>query len=171
MEAIGHSQAFDFLFTCSKKDTISEDDVKELHRLFYYRIDLKKAGSYRKEKVFITGSKYAVTPPEAISEQMVEFVAELPDIKSRLHPVEFAALVHKRLVFIHPFVDGNGRVARLLMNLILMQAGYTITIIPPIVRHQYIMALEKAHRDDKNFIMLIAQMVKETQADWLRLFV
>jgi Fic family protein len=170
MEVIGHSQAFDFLFSCAKKNSITLSDIKELHRLFYYRIDIKKAGVYRKEKVFITGSKYSVTNPELITEKMEEFVGNMQKMKETLHPVEFAARAHKEFVFIHPFVDGNGRVARLLMNLILLQAGYTITIIPPVVRHNYIMFLEKAHRDDKDFIMLIAQMVKETQRDWLRLF-
>lgn len=79
-------------------------------------------------------------------------------------------MTHKDFVFIHPFVDGNGRVAGLLMNLVLLQEGYDIAIIPPVVRQEYIQTLEKAHTDDKDFIDLIARMVRETQKDYSRLF-
>jgi Fic family protein len=81
-----------------------------------------------------------------------------------------AALAHKVLVFIHPFIDGNGRVSRLFMNLILLQEGFNIAIIPPAARAEYIQALEEAHEDDGRFIRLIAGAVKETQQDYLRLF-
>jgi len=60
-------------------------------------------------------------------------------------------------VFIHPFVDGNGRVARLIMNLCLLRAGYTIAIIPPILRGEYISRLEKAHENDSDFVRFIAE--------------
>lgn len=91
--------------------------------------------------------------------------------RKEVHPVEAVALAHKEFVFIHPFVDDNGRVARLLMNLILLQENYEIAIIPPIVRNQYIQALEKAYTDDKDFLMFVAKMVKETPHDYLRLFI
>ena len=171
MEALGHSQAYDFIYACAKKTLIDEYDIKELHRLFYFRIDLARAGVYRTEKAFITGSKYPVTQPENIAHAMDAFIARLPSMKASMHPVEFAAEVHKEFVFIHPFIDGNDRVARLLMNLILLQSGYTIAIIPPVIRHQYLSALEKAHIIDNDFITLIPQAVKETQRDFLRLFV
>ena len=90
-------------------------------------------------------------------------------MRGSCHPVVFSAMVHKRFVLIHPFGDGNGRVARLLMNLALLQEGYTITVIPPILRSEYISALEKAHVDDRDFITFIAERVKETQRDYLRL--
>lgn len=109
--------------------------------------------------------------PEELPKLMKAFPAKLSKLRKQKHPVEFAALAHKEFVFIHPFVDGNGRVARLLMNTILMQEGYVVTIIPPIVRQNYISSLEKARSgNDKEFIELIAQMVKETQKDYLRLF-
>ena len=91
-------------------------------------------------------------------------------MKKANHPVKAAALIHKEFVFIHPFTDGNGRVARLLMNLHLLQANYNIAIIPPITRSEYIQLLEKAHVQDSDFILFIARMVRETQRDHLRLF-
>ncbi len=129
-----------------------------------------KAGQYRQVKVIITGSKYPLPAPEEPPKLMEDFIQKIKELKEKKHPVEASALAHKEFVFIHPFIDGNGRVARLLMNLILLQAGYNIAIITPIMRQEYIQTLEKAHTDDKGFINLIARMVKETQKDYLRLF-
>ena len=83
---------------------------------------------------------------------MQKFIKNLPSLKKNNHPVVYAAKLHKEFVFIHPFVDGNGRVVRLLMNVALMQAGYIIAIIPPLKRSEYISALEKAHKN--GFIVL-----------------
>lgn len=169
LEALGHSQAYDFIFQCMHQHTFSEDDIKRLHHLFYRKMSEKDAGVYRTKQVFISGSQYPVPNPEMIVQRMSDFIAQQSELKHKYHPVEYAALVHKDFVFIHPFIDGNGRVARLLMNLVLLQAGYTIAIIPPVVRAQYIQALEKAHTDDRPFIEFIAQRVYETQKDYLRL--
>lgn len=169
-EAIGHSEAYDLLYRLAKTRTNAEEDVRKLHKLFYLRIDSKNAGRYRKERVTITGSKFPLPSPGEIPDLMKKFTASLPDLRKKLHAVEFAGIAHKELVFIHPFVDGNGRISRLLMNLILLQEGYTMTIIPPILRNEYIQTLEKAHEDDKDFMRFIAQLVKESQKDYLRLF-
>lgn len=67
-------------------------------------------------------------------------------------------------------MDGNGRVARLLMNLILLQEGFPVTVIPPVLRAEYITALEKAHRDDSDFIKLIAGCVLQMLREYLKLF-
>lgn len=167
-EAVGHGEAFDYVHSLAKKKTFSEDDIKKLHKLFYHRIDENKAGEYRKERVFISGSKYALPAPEKVSALMGTFIKDIKETAKK-HPVEYSAIAHKELVFIHPFVDGNGRVGRLLMNLILLQTGYCLAIIPPILRRDYIDALEKAHTDDREFIRFIAKTVKETQQDYLRL--
>jgi Fic family protein len=72
---------------------------------------------------------------------------------------------------IHPFIDGNGRTTRLLMNLVLLQEKFQIAIIPPVLRNEYISALEKCHNNnDKDFIKLIINAVLESQRDYLRLF-
>jgi Fic family protein len=168
-EALGHSEGYDYIYKLANEKDIKEDDIKKLHRLFYHRIDDVKAGEYRKEKVFISGSKYSLPSPEQVPELMKQFVSNIKNLEKNNHPIEYAALVHKEIAFIHPFIDGNGRVGRLLMNLVLLQKGYCIALIPPILRRDYIQGLEKAHTDDKDFREFIAKIVRETQKDYLRL--
>lgn len=170
LEAVGHSDAMAFMYQCAQKKDVTEDDIKKLHCLFYSRIDLQNAGNYRKLKTHITGSQYPLPDPETLSDLMKELIEFLHVTRIQKHPVELAAFAHKEFVFIHPFIDGNGRVSRLLMNLLLLQSGYNIAIIPFILRHEYYAVLEKAHTDDTDFIIFIARAVKETQKDYLRLF-
>lgn len=169
-EAVGHAEAYDFLFTLYQKKSLQEKDIKHLHKLIYYRIDDKRAGEYRENKAVITGSKYPLPKPADLAGLMKKLIPRISQLRKEKHPVEAAAILHKEFVFIHPFVDGNGRVARLLMNLFLLQEGYLIAIIPPVVRREYIDCLEGAHQSDKNFVHFIARMARETQKDYLRLF-
>lgn len=171
LEAVGHSDAFNHMYELSNKKDITEHDIKMLHKLFYLKIDEKDAGAYRKVRAFITGSKYPLPLPEELPTRMAGFVDTVREYRTTTHPVITAALMHKDFVFIHLFVDGNGRVGRLLMNLVLLQEGYTIVTIPPIVRKDYIGALERAHEDDMEFILFIARMVRQTQRDFVRIFV
>jgi len=91
-----------------------------------------------------------------------------------MHPVMLAAFAHMKIAGIHPFIDGNGRTARLLMNLILVNNGYQIVSIPPILRMEYIGALQAAQAgknpDDTKFLRLIAECEIEAQKDYCRMF-
>ena len=170
-EAVGHAEAFDLLYRLAKRREITEAEILKLHRVFFFRIDAKSAGHYRKEPAIITGATIELPPPSRIKTVMAEFVSEIPELRAKVHPVEFAALLHLRLVTIHPFIDGNGRTARLLMNLALMQDGFPVTIIPPVVRPAYIEALKASNAgDNRPFINLVSNMVFEAQRDYLRLF-
>lgn len=169
LEAIGHSQAYDFLYECVTKKSVSEDDIKRFHHLFYYRIDEKYAGVYRDVQVYITGSKYPLPKPVMVPKLMHNFIKKYTS-ESQEHPVLAAIRAHKDFVYIHPFIDGNGRVARLLMNLILMQHGYTIAIIPTVMRLEYIRYLETGRENDTHFVELLMRVIKENQKDYLRLF-
>jgi Fic family protein len=169
-EAVGHAKAYDYMYDLAKLKPLTQADILKLHELFYANIDKMNAGAYRAVRVFISGSKYAPPGPEKIASLMKAFIAWFNQQEKKLHPVEFAALVHQKFVFIHPFVDGNGRVSRLLMNLALIRAGYNISVIPPILRNDYIQALEKAHTDTAPFIQFILGRVVETQKELLRLF-
>jgi Fic family protein len=169
-EATGHARAFDAMMNrLSDPAALSEATLRELHRLFYAQIDESQAGRYRTQPVLITGSKHATPAPSKVPAQMTALAAWLQAGESTARPVRFAAQAHKRFVFIHPFIDGNGRVARLLMNLCLLRAGYPPAVIPPILRGEYIDLLEKAHTDDAPFERFIAERVLETQKDLLRL--
>jgi Fic family protein len=105
-EAVGHAHAYDYLYQLASHKTLEEKDILELHRFFYQQIDREQAGKYRTVAVFISGSKYSVTPPQRVSAEMKKFVSWFNKHENRMHPVEFAAQVHKKFVFIHPFIDG-----------------------------------------------------------------
>lgn len=168
-EAIGHSEAFDLLYKLAESQEIMETDILTLHKLFYYRIDVETAGKYRKRNVIITGTDFTPPAPAAVPLAMQEFIGNIPSLRT-LHPVEYAAMLHLQLVNIHPFIDGNGRTARLLMNIALLQAGYPITIIPPIIRGDYISALRDSNKgDNQPFINFISCCVWESQKEYLRL--
>lgn len=167
-EATGHAKAYDVMWELiDPSKPISEEDVCRLHRLFYAQVDEANAGVYRKQRVFITGSRFTPPPPDKVPVEMAAFVEWMSH--ADLHPVTLAAEVHRRFVFIHPFIDGNGRVARLLMNLCLLRHGYTLAIVPPVLRVEYIQLLEKAHTDAEAFHVFIAERVLETQKDILRM--
>ncbi|HRX16094.1 MAG TPA: Fic family protein [Spirochaetota bacterium] len=168
-EASGHADAFDEVIRLSQKADITEIDILKLHRLFFLKIDDKNAGAYRTKTVFISGSHYPLPSPERVPALMKEFTDLVSCSRKTEHPVIAAAKAHLQFVFIHPFVDGNGRVARLLMNLILLQQGYQIAIVPPVLRGEYIASIEAAHKDETDFIKLICRSVYETQKDYLRM--
>ena len=168
-EAIGHSEAFDLLYKLADSQEITEADILGLHRLFYYRTESETAGKYRERNVIITGTDFTPPTPTAVPLAMQEFIGNLPTLR-QLHPVEYAAMLHLNLVTIHPFIDGNGRTARLLMNLALLQVGYPITIIPPIIRGDYISALRDSNKgNNQPFINFISCCVWESQKDYIRL--
>lgn len=168
-EAVGHAKAYDYIYQITEKEGLTEEDILNLHRLFYQQIDPEKAGQYRNVKVYISGSRYAVSAVSKIPAEMQKLVEWYNQNEKKLHPVELASELHKRFVFIHPFIDGNGRMARLLMNLSLLRNGYTIAIIPAILRHEYIYSLETTHTRPEVFTDFIADRVIATQLDLLRL--
>ena len=175
-EAAGHALAYDFMLEVARSDhfTITEDSILRLHKLFYNKIDSEKAGMYRSERVFITGTEYMPPSPEEVPAQMQAFLSELNEKWENTHPVALSAFAHNKLVDIHPFIDGNGRTARLLMNLIVINRGYQIISIPPILRAEYINALESSRRGGgtrkEAFGRFIAECEIEAQKDYCRMF-
>ena len=168
-EALGHAEAYDFMFSLLQNRAITESDALTMHLMFYKGVDPDHAGRYRDKKVFITGSNHPVCEVDQLAGEMERLFAWVATGRDAWHPVEFAAQLHKRFVFIHPFIDGNGRLTRLLMNTALIQDGYMMAIIPPVLRAEYISLLEKAHRDDRPFMDFIAERVLETEKDLMRL--
>ena len=168
-EAAGHARAYDHLFRLVGKSPITASDILKLHQLFYAGIDEEHAGKWRTVRVFISGSRRVLPSPDKVPALIAAFVNWMAASEGKFHPVEFAARVHQKFVYIHPFVDGNGRVSRLLMNLALLRAGWTLAIIPPICRMEYIATLAKAGRSPNDFIRFVRDRVCETQKELLRL--
>lgn len=143
LEAVNHAEAFDWILKHidATRQDITEDTILELHQMILQRIMNDQAGRFRTVPVRIAGS--AVIMPNALKvpDLMREFVSWLQTNQG--HPVTVAVDAHLKLVSIHPFVDGNGRTARLLLNLLLMQAGYPPAIIRTKDRASYISSIEK----------------------------
>lgn len=148
LEAINHIQAIDFIreLASKKRQEIALDDILAIHKIVLQKIDDMHAGIFRKVMVKIAGSQTIFPNAAKVPFLMVEFMSWLQDVQN--HPVIVAALAHYKLVMIHPFVDGNGRTARLLMNLLLLQCGYPLAIIKKEQRATYIASIEHvAHSD------------------------
>jgi len=163
LEAINHRDAICFVEElASKSQKITERNVREIHSLILKEIDSKYSGRYRDIQVRISGSAHTPPEPLLVQESMERFSVErLLDTED--HPVTQAAMAHFELVSIHPFVDGNGRTARLLMNLILIKNGYFPAIILKNDRKKYYDALEKGHRGNTDdFVFLIARAMERT---------
>jgi Fic family protein len=152
LEATNHKEALEYLYDLishNKKHTISEHLIKNLHQLVTKGIEKEWAGRYRSGKVIIGGTKHE--PPEAIllPNLMNDLIKWTSKNQKLLHPIELAAILHHKFVHIHPFFDGNGRTGRLLMNTVIMQAGYPLTIILNNDRKKYYKVLAEA--DEGNY--------------------
>ena len=145
LEATNHAKALDVVHELQRKkpNQITENDILAIHAIILQGIDDHNAGHYRRVPVRISGSAVVMPNAMKVPGLMEEFAAWLKS-KKDIHPVKLAGEAHYRLVTIHPFADGNGRTARLLMNLILMMQGYPPAIIRPQERFPYITSLETA---------------------------
>jgi len=130
LEAVNLAAAFDYLKGLVRsQEPLTGRLVRELHQMVLSRIDDDWAGVYRTVPVRIAGAKHQPPAFLEIPGLMDEWEQQIAG-SSDLHPAHLAADVHEKLVTIHPFVDGNGRTARLLMNLVFLRAGYPAVVIP-----------------------------------------
>lgn len=158
LEIINHKEAILYIEDIVKNmEAFSEWQIKNIHRLVLRGIDDNYAGNYRDQQVIIAGAKHIPPEPFLVREKMEEFIKWYNNEAVKLHPLERAALVHIIFVGIHPFIDGNGRTSRLLLNLELMKNGYPPIVIRVENRLKYYAALDKAHTtgDNNDFIELI----------------
>jgi Fic family protein/DNA-binding XRE family transcriptional regulator len=167
LEAINHQEAIGFIKDLMQKNNaLNERDLLSIHNLILRGIIPEDAGRYRKVQVMIQGSSHTPPQPLMVAQEMEEYFIWYEINKNKLHPIILAAEMHERLVTIHPFIDGNGRTSRLVMNLILMQKGYLIANIKGDYenRMQYYQSLEKAQtkKDKEDFLLFIAQIEKES---------
>ena len=162
LEATNHAQAFDWIAEKSRKPlkNFTENDLLALHKMILSGIDNQNAGFYRNVPVRLSGSRTVLPNPRKVPNLMSAFHQWLQSSQD-IHPVDLAAEAHYRLVTIHPFVDGNGRTARLLMNFILLCHGYPPAIIRKSERGKYLDALEKAQTGGafEDYLQLIYRAV------------
>ena len=170
LEAINHVFAMRYIdklaFNSDKK--LKESEILEIHKLILTDIRPEEAGVYRKVNVRVGGSWRKFPKPEEIKGLMDDFINDMNAKIDLIHPVILSAKIHQGFVFIHPFIDGNGRTARLLMNLTLLRNGYPPACIYYHERKDYYAALESANfGDTKGFEFVIASAVKNSMEDYL----
>ncbi len=171
LEVINHEQAILFLDDLIKdKEPISEWNIKNIHGLVLKEIANDNAGKYRNENVKIKGATH-IPPDYLIASELMENLVLNYENWDKYHPIIKAALLHGELVKIHPFVDGNGRTSRLVMNLSLMNSGYLPVIVKKDKRLEYYNALDKAHTtgDYTDFVKLVNELEIEMLNKYLKL--
>lgn len=170
-EVINHKEAIDYVEAMvQNQNSLSEWQIKSIHQLVLKNIDSDNAGQYRQQNVVIAGAEHLPPNYFKVPEAMADLIRQY-QTHANLHPVELAARLHVDFVGIHPFVDGNGRTSRLLMNFELMRHGYLPIIIPVEQRLSYYEALDTAHTD-KNydlFIDLVSQLEQSTLQRYLQI--
>jgi len=167
LEAINHAKAIEFIKELAKQHEghqfITEEDIKAINKIILGGIDDKWAGKYRMTDVFVRGSNTEFPRPNAVPQAMQKFISWLQNIQDE-HPVRIASEAHFKLVSIHPFIDGNGRTSRLLMNLILFMCGYPMAVIRNEERTVYLATFDKARNEDnlKPFYDLVEEAVERS---------
>lgn len=170
LEAINHREAILFIEALiANQEPLSEWNIKNVHSLILKGIDNANAGRYRYENVVISGAKHIPPKSFMIGELMQRLIAEYQNEWKTVHPVVKATLLHGEFVKIHPFIDGNGRTARLLLNFELMKNGYPPIIIKKNERAKYYDVLDLAHTtmNYAPFVELVAKLELESEKLWL----
>ncbi|KVU43427.1 cell filamentation protein Fic [Burkholderia ubonensis] len=168
-EATNHRDAILYVEDIvSKAEALSEWQIRNIHSLVLKGIDAEEAGRYRRENVVIAGA--STTPPDFmhLPAEMASLIGWY-ETAGNMHPVERAAELHTRFVKIHPFVDGNGRTGRLLLNFELMKAGYPPAIIRKEDRLAYYDSLDRAcvTGDYGDIVHLVAESVRRSLDTYL----
>lgn len=146
--------------------------IQRIHATVLAVIDSENAGKFRRVSVEISGSRHYPPQPKVLDQLMNDYIKFYDDNAGLLPDVLLAAQMHQKFVYIHPFIDGNGRTARLIMNFVLMKSGFPIANLKgdPVSRQDYYRTLEIAHveKDVEPFLMLITRSVRESCLSWLK---
>lgn len=163
LEAKNHKEALDYLYEIIEKGStyaITEQLIKELHALVIQDIDPAIAGQYRNIDVFITGTEHVPPSGLDVPNRMKELVEWSNKNRKKMNVVDFASELHHKFVYIHPFQDGNGRTGRILMNIVLMQHGFPLSIIQKVDRQKYYRILAAADNDKyEPLVLFVGQSV------------
>lgn len=153
-EAKNYKAALEFLE--KYKGDLNEKLILNLNSIILKNIDDKNSGKYRTIQVFIRGTPFVPPKPQEVSRLMVELIKWYKTNKKKYHSVELASIASMRFVTIHPFIDGNGRVSRLIMNFILKKNNYPEVNLYVKERTDYLNAVKKANKEEYTEIILLA---------------
>lgn len=169
LEAKNHLEAIRRIYDLVRdKRQFSESDLLELHRLVMSKIDESIAGKYRNMQVYIEGAAHVPPPAAKVAGLMEQVIYGMNGKAHGILAVKSASKIHHLVTWIHPFTDGNGRVARLLLNLKLMRSGFPPIVLRKTRRKSYYSALEKADDGDMYPITtFIANEVEYSLDVWL----
>lgn len=164
LEVVNHKDAIlELERIVAKKTDLTEDGVRALHKIILKGIDDAEAGLYRRQRVRILGARHIPPDPVKVPSKMKECMDWYGRSQDILHAVELAAVLHHKLVLIHPFIDGNGRCSRLIMNLVLMRYGYPPAVILRVDRKKYYRVLREADQQDyENYLNFVARSVERS---------
>ena len=168
-EAINHKKAIEFVESIVKeRKVITKDIICKINDLILTDIEDEEKGTYRLRKVHIEGASFVPAMPKLVPKLMEEFLGWLNKNKDKMNIVDYVALAHEKFTFIHPFIDGNGRCARLLVNLLLMQQGFPPIVILKTERKKYIITLEQAHKENYiPFVNFTARNIERSLSLWI----
>ena len=163
IEAVNHAKAFNkILELIENNEPINEKEVLDIHRIILIGLDDMNAGFYRNCRVRISGSNSILPNPLKVPELMADFYNWLEDSLEE-EPLT-AIMTHLKFVSIHPFTDGNGRTARLLMNAILLKYGYVPIIVRPTDRKKYLSTIEayQTKGEETTYIKLMLRLLSRS---------
>lgn len=165
MEAVNHAAAYDFILDLARREAeLDEAALLHLHALIMHDL-IGPPGAYRRGAVFISGSEHRPPHHSQVPELMADWFTWVSGAGRDYPPVIRAALAHEMLLAIHPFLDGNGRTARLVLSLHLMRAGYPVALLLQGWRLSYIRALEQAHHGRYNPLVNVIGRAAEAGLD------
>lgn len=167
LEVHDHQQSLELLYelVTDQQPTLSEHLIRSIHQMVMKKTDEYNAGRYRTGKVMIGGTDHLPPPPALIPDEMQKLLTWFGEQQTVLSPIDLAATLHHKLVYIHPFFDGNGRTARLLLNLVVLRAGYPLVIFLKHDRKAYYQALHAADKGDLSVLVRFVGRAVERSLD------
>lgn len=160
LEAIGHKDAFEYIIALASENTpLTERVIKEIHALVLMN-DAANRGRYRSVSVAILGATHTPPPPYLVQQQLEQLLADYDGMKAGKHIIEAVAEFHLRFEGIHPFIDGNGRTGRLILNLELVKAGMLPVNIKFSDRRRYYDCFEGTYE-------MLAQLIADYEVEEL----
>lgn len=182
-KVVGHGEAYDYMLSMAGAEQldITEDMIKRMHYFLYHRVASEEAGQYKKGQADLSDAEHEHSAADTEHKQpgvediphlMEHFINQMRSSRQMLHPIEYAAICYKRLMDIGPFGEGNGKVARLLMNAVLVNNGYCVTTIPLERHEEFENALEESRKDNNThidgLINLLAECVIAAMKEYMR---